>query len=230
MRRIVAVGMLVAVGAGWAGGAIVVPWDAGKQAYYLNLPMTTSYPPETTSGTFVNHNNDKWITGSSGASGSGTWHFELANGAHAKEVKVEIRVYNRGDLITAGYHVTWFGLASGSITNRVGDCFYNEVPAGGGYLWYTNTFSGLDAAEFYVKHDIVNGWGYNTAQQLRAIRITAVPPQGTVISISSVKRTKTGVWLATATLCGLTLVRRRRRAGRGGDEGSESGSSSPRPI
>ncbi len=180
MKSTVWASVLVAVlgsGVSVSLGSIVVPWDAGQGKYYLDMPMTTEYSPETSSGFWAN-GGSSWFTNKQ-TSGSGTWHFVLPSGVAAQDVTVEITVYNRGGYNWGGYHTTDFG-TTGAIDQSVGACWWNSVSSDGGELTYSNTFTAVNSNDLYVAHNIVNGWTWATAQQLLSMKITATPEPATL--------------------------------------------------
>ena len=178
MMKMSLLAMLLFGGAMSATGAVItVPWDQARGEYYLDMPMTTAYSPDSKTGTFNNQNGDKWITGNS-STGSGTWIFALEGGALAKQVTVAITVYDRGQYSWSGSHTTSFGISATEINQTVGSCYWNSVPSTGGFFDYGNTFSNLSCAEFYITHLLANGWtNLVTAQQLRVVTITAAIPE-----------------------------------------------------
>jgi hypothetical protein len=166
-----------------ASASIMIPWNASQGKYILEMPMSTAYSPESTTGTFTNQNGDKWVTGTGGNGyGTGTWHFALENGTAATEVTVSVTVYNRGPDNSVGYHITDFGVSAGAVNQLVGEFWGNDVvnKSEGDFKTYSATFSDLNATDLYLTHVISNGQGYATAQQLRSITISAVPEPATL--------------------------------------------------
>jgi len=156
-------------------------WQERRWDFILDLPMGPGAAPDVqVEGTFK-HAGDKWIVGEKGK-GAGVWTVPLPKNRKCESVTIEVTVYNHGQYAWAGHHASYFGTSPEQITQRIGGCWWNEVPKSGGRKTYQGTFDATGADTIYFKHAIENNW-YDVAQQLNRVRVTARP----VVAVSEAR-------------------------------------------